>query len=474
MRSATRWCVLVLGMSGCSGSMTPVPPTPVAPMAPALAISCSDSIDQIYAMPSGLPAFDASHRGDVASCAVDQHLSAQALRDASVAFGYTGNALTEGAFGYRIAYRTERLQATDGSTPGGLSSAVVFFPEHPKDNAPLVVYAHGSTGLAARCAPSRSDPWVPILALVGQGYPVIAPDYAGFGYGDAPGWSVSADEAHSLLDATRAFANLVPAASRPTKVVLVGHSQGGHGVLSAQSLAKDYGLSGELVGVATLAPFWLTALSWGALTSSIAGIKTADAPYLVEYMLDYFYSHGALYDGAANAGAMFASDKRATIENALDTQCLTELADSLPAMMPLASDFFPTAFGDSVGQCSLGISDCSDEPAKTWMTRFLADRPALDGTGAPVLIFQGNADTTIVPTRAQCGFDKLAKDLAGATAPTITVTTCADADATHTTIVPRSIDNVAQWIAARALGAPEPAACPAWTPVKCDTPPANL
>ena len=109
-----------------------------------------------------------------------------------------------------------------------------------------MVLAHGSVGIAPTCAPSLLDlsargagqdfP-VNIYKLAGYGYTVIAPDYAGFSYGQPPGYFNAEDEAHAVLDATRAAANLLP--SMPDKVVFVGHSQGGHAVLVGAGVRED-------------------------------------------------------------------------------------------------------------------------------------------------------------------------------------------------------------------------------------------
>jgi hypothetical protein len=250
-----------------------------------------------------LPAFDPSHRGDVVHCAFDRTLTRDQINTAATNDGYTGPPLMSGSRVYRIAYRTTRATMADGTTPDGLSSALVFIPDTPRTGAqPLVVVGHASIGIAERCAPSRNDlltrgDWLDdfrsvILPLVGYGWTVIATDYAGFGYGSTSGWSLATDEAHSLLDATRAMSNVVAPGTLSGDVVMVGHSQGGHAVLSAHALARTYGLSGRLAGVAAFAPLWLSSRAWGAAISPFARLTTATDAITIAYAMEYFYGHG--------------------------------------------------------------------------------------------------------------------------------------------------------------------------------------
>ena len=61
--------------------------------------------------------------------------------------------------------------------------------------------------------------------------------------------------------------------SPPDKVVFVGHSQGGHAALAAQSYAQAYGMQGTLVGVATFAPLWMSMSLFAAATTTPPGSR---------------------------------------------------------------------------------------------------------------------------------------------------------------------------------------------------------
>src|SRR5260370_2893999 len=71
-----------------------------------LAIACTDSVDSVYQPPTGLPAFDLTHRGDIVRCAFDRSMSAATVNATLTALNYTGPAVHSDLNVYRIAYRT--------------------------------------------------------------------------------------------------------------------------------------------------------------------------------------------------------------------------------------------------------------------------------------------------------------------------------------------------------------------------------
>jgi pimeloyl-ACP methyl ester carboxylesterase len=361
---------------------------------------------------------------------------------------------------------------------------MLLLPPQPND-LPLIVFAHGSVGIAESCAPSRYDlrsepsdgvgPDYPVsmFTLAGYGFTVIAPDYPGFAYNQPPGYFSAADEAYAVLDATRAAAQILPPERRPSKVVLVGHSQGGHSVLAAQSLAKDYGVSGELVGVAAFAPYWLSMASYAAVSSFLGTTQfnTTDNSRPILFSSEYFYSSSWLLDGFDHRLDVFAENKRAAVEQVLrggpcyDTAGLMQLGRT-------AYDFFDGTFTAEVGgDCAID-GNCTTPLAMTWLARMEADRPLLDPSGAKVLVYNGGTDVFVPRGYAQCGRDRMAQN--GALAAV--VENCFDANLGHNDMIRRpSADWVNQWIAHVAGAGPEPAACPPFpSDVTCTTPPENL
>ncbi|WP_168419230.1 alpha/beta hydrolase [Acinetobacter towneri] len=125
------------------------------------------------------------------------------------------------------------------------ATALIFTPKtvKPSGGWPLVVWAHGTTGVADACAPSRQglkgNEYF-IAKLLAAGYAVVAPDYEGLG-------EPSAKELHPFLNlksAAYSITDAVVAASKhlgntaETRWSVVGHSQGGHAALGAAQYAS--------------------------------------------------------------------------------------------------------------------------------------------------------------------------------------------------------------------------------------------
>ena len=459
-----------------SPDMTTLPP-------PQLAVACNDAITDVYVEPTGLPAYDSSHRGDVVRCAKDRSLTAAQVNAALTIKGFTGTAGTQGVTIYRIGYRTDRSEAGKSGVEG-YASAVVLIPDVIAAPGGLVVTGHGSVGLATKCAPSLFDfttandndaAQTMALAPAGEGVVTIAPDFAGYAGGAVQGWALAEDEAHSLLDATRAMKNILPAAEAPTKVVIVGHSAGGHAVLSAQALAGSYGTAGKVVGVVAFAPLWVPQTAWGAVLSPSLGFTT-DGAYasIIAYGTQYFYGHGEILDGAGGGLVPFQTAKQQAVKTMLTGSCNSDYGTEIKAIGMTPSDFFDDAWSTSVSLCALG-GDCSMEPAKSWRARFTADRPPIDVNGAPTIVWHGQMDSLVQPGYAQCDIDKFAADEMGHTGNTGTVSICIDPMATHSSVVERQMDYVDQWIASLLLGktAPVCAQTSFNPPIKCSLPVAN-
>ena len=460
-----------------------------------LAIACSDSRDAVFQLPANLPPFDPTHRGDVFRCAYERYISAADANQALAALGYTGMPVPNGMDVYRIAFRTERVApagagADAGSdAPEGLSTARVFLPNNSRSEAYAVV-AHGTLGEGSACADSQKDILDPTytqtskildLAIAGNGWIAIEPDYAGYGYGQpAHGWYLAEDEAHTILDATRAMKNFLQPSALPSKVAFVGHSQGSHVVLSAQAFAKSYGMEGQLIGVAPMSLLWFSGLTWGASITPVAGMTTQNNAALLSYAMFFFYAHGELYDGPGGGLTMFQPAKQAAVTSFMQDDCEADASTVLPTLGATTTDFFDSNFLNAMFNCNVLQTGCDTEPAATWLARALADRPAIDPDSAPIVIWHGAKDTDIPPNRAQCGFDKLQSDLASATTPTTTLTICGDADADHSGVAQRDTEWITQWIGTRAAGQPDPPGCPGTAPLQpdggtlaCATPPAN-
>src|SRR5207302_10054832 len=110
--------------------------------------------------------------------------------------------------GFKVLYRSR--SARDRDTVSGL----VFAPKGspPRGGRPLLAYAHGTTGLDDRCAPSKSNgagEAAEVAArLVPRGFVVTATDYEGLGTPGVHPWVVGQSEGRAVLDSIRAARQL--------------------------------------------------------------------------------------------------------------------------------------------------------------------------------------------------------------------------------------------------------------------------
>ncbi|MBC9944092.1 DUF308 domain-containing protein [Leucobacter sp. cx-328] len=158
-----------------------------------------------------------------------------------------------GSAGWRILYSTT---SADGTAT--VASAIVAAPSGVRD-APVIAWAHGTTGAATGCAPSLlSHPFeagalLNADAMLATGWGIVATDYAGLGTQGTHGYLVGEPAGRNVLDAVRA-AQQLEAADLGTQTAIWGHSQGGHAALWAGGVASRYAPELDIVGVAALAP----------------------------------------------------------------------------------------------------------------------------------------------------------------------------------------------------------------------------
>ncbi|MGW3541181.1 alpha/beta hydrolase family protein [Nocardia niigatensis] len=108
----------------------------------------------------------------------------------------------------------------------------------PQGGWPLVVWAHGTTGIGNDCAPSHRPQSernrLYFNQILDRGYAVLAPDYKGLGTGGDFSYYNTEVEGRSILDAITAVRGLpVPLTAH---WALIGQSEGAHAVMSAAAL----------------------------------------------------------------------------------------------------------------------------------------------------------------------------------------------------------------------------------------------
>jgi pimeloyl-ACP methyl ester carboxylesterase len=151
---------------------------------------------------------------------------------------FEGYNLPKGVEATRILYGT---MSSQGDTV--TCSGVVLVPpgEAPERGWPIIAWAHGTSGVTRRCAPSLMaecfDDYATPCVYTESGYAVVATDYVGLGtdypvkYMDriSNGWDVI----HGVTAARKAVPTL------GSKWVAVGHSAGAHAMRGVAELEVD-------------------------------------------------------------------------------------------------------------------------------------------------------------------------------------------------------------------------------------------
>lgn len=136
-----------------------------------------------------------------------------------------------------------KMLGVDGNET--IATTLLFTPNTvaPKSGWPIVVWAHGTTGVADVCAPSQQGLQGTeyfIAQLLKAGYVVVAPDYEGLGSnGNHPFLNVKS-EAFSITDAVVASRNYLNRIGKLTanQWLTIGHSQGGQAALGVAEYAE--------------------------------------------------------------------------------------------------------------------------------------------------------------------------------------------------------------------------------------------
>ena len=175
----------------------------------------------------------------------------------------TGNAALKGGAGNRLLlYRSTGISGKSTAVSGTLA---VPKGRAPKGGWPLISWAHGTTGIADSCAPSRGGGAGPPLLdrWLKAGYAVVRTDYEGLGTPGEHPYLIGRSEGSSVLDAARAARKLDTRIGK--RFVIAGHSQGGQAALWAASMAPSYTRDLKLRGTVAFAPASHLAEQSGAL-----------------------------------------------------------------------------------------------------------------------------------------------------------------------------------------------------------------
>jgi alpha-beta hydrolase superfamily lysophospholipase len=327
-----------------------------------------------------------------------------------------------GARAWRILYHSRALDGRDVAESG-----LVVAPAGPAPpgGRPVMSWAHGTSGLADTCAPSRAADAasaVPYVAdLLARGYVVAAADYEGLGTPGPHPYLVGPSEGRSVLDAARA-ARHVDGAGAGRTVVVAGHSQGGQAAVFAGELARRYAPDLDVRGVAALAPA----------------------------EVDRLFSAAETRPDMQGFVAMAAEGLRAAFPKADVDAVLT------PGVVATLRELDGTAclFTTLAGFRDRGITVLRADPDSVPSVRAALRRsvPARARTTVPLAVYQGGQDQLVLP-------DATAAFVARACARGDRVTAHVFPDADHGGVLDVAAPELLQWLGDRVAGAPAPSTC---------------
>lgn len=292
---------------------------------------------------------------------------------------------------------TYRMLGVNGSEVQATS--LLFTPKTtpPITGWPIVVWAHGTTGVADKCAPSKTALNLHvedmIKKLLAAGYVVVAPDYEGLG-------EPSSNEAHPFLNLQSAAFSITDAvvAARnylgnqaAKQWVTVGHSQGGHAALGAAQYASRAQL--DYKGTIAIAPASNLAAILTVGEQRAAQLTNVEDKINTLAMLD-------TYTALITAGLR---NKNPSLSY---QQVFKSPTDGIAALADTeCSDVLGATLGAAMGQYAAGNEWSIDGYPRTQpnflslpdVSQFLSkdSQPLQVKVIQPVIIYQGGADAVV-------------------------------------------------------------------------------
>jgi alpha-beta hydrolase superfamily lysophospholipase len=281
--------------------------------------------------------------------------------------------------------RYTKLVLYSSRTPQGNREAVsgsVSVPKGkpPKGGWPVITWAHGTTGVADICAPSQDFAGSPantgetyinddLNAWLAAGYAVMRTDYPGLGTPGKHPYLIGVSEGRSVLDIVQAARQLDPNISK--RYLISGHSQGGHAALFAAGQASSWTPGLKLRGTVAFAPA-------SHILDQASLLPALTSPSGLTALATLILDGASTQSTAININAIL-SDQALQFYPLLQSQCLSRLGqpDELGGIPP-----------SNLERQGADVSALNPVLA--------AMNPAVS-TAAPILIPQGEADTTVFP-----------------------------------------------------------------------------
>lgn len=334
----------------------------------------------------------------------------------------------EGASGWRILYRS-----TNADGAPAVVSGMLLVPEGPAPpgGRPTAAWAHGTTGIADRCAPSATgnlfydDYAAEGRRLLDQGFVVAASDYHGLGTPGVHSYHHSEELARATIDSVAAahtFDKIEPLAP---EWAVVGHSEGGLAALAVDERAAEALPELDYRGAVVAAP-------------------SARLGSLVPLMFSVAEGRGY---GALLLEAAAEFDPR--LDPAVSLQ--PEAAQRETLLTHGCWEEAVPGFDDLDETQMLAVPDVAERLAEELDDWGTSDPQAASG---PLLMVHGEADEALPPALTAQLVDELC-------AAGVTVEYRTYPGAGHDAVLAASGNDAATWLAARLTGDDPPSSCAA-------------
>ena len=330
-----------------------------------------------------------------------------------------------------------RLLYTSTDGIGGTSriavSGALFLPPGtpPAGGWPLLLWSHGTVGIADICAPSWTG-YVPfhqahLQSWIERGYAIVTSDYQGLGTPGTHPYMATRPEAYSNLDAIRA----VQSANFPVtdSVLVAGQSQGAGAAIATAGYARTYAPELDLRAViATGVPYFSP--------EAVAALRRARPRDVVDPKLGYNFLVLSLLDyidPTFDSAALIRTDALPVVRS-VATVCNRDMRRTIEQLQLTHDEVFKAAVSEQIAQAYQHMG----------FPTLALPIPLFVGTGS------ADADT---PPRMQAQFAKAA--CAAGTAVSARVYAGFD----HLTALNRSLEDSTSFAAAAFSGAPIESNC---------------
>lgn len=280
-----------------------------------------------------------------------------------------------GGQGFRVLYTSIGLQGEPVAVSGMM---FVSNKPAPPEGRKVIGWAHGTVGLAPKCAPSRSsnvlgdtDDWLNVA--MDRGWAVSATDYLGLGTPGPKTYLIGEQEARDVTNSVRALRNFEPAKAGKRWIVW-GHSQGGHASLWTGNLAQEIAPELDLIGVGAAAP-----------ASEVLVIMQNQWPGVIGWVIgpEALVSFQDAYPDRDFEAIISDVGKRQL--NSLNDGCTTGAAIQGMTLEKFGGQFFKSSPVDSPAWAQTGIEQ-TPKPLPASMPLFMSE-----GTADTIVLSGSNA-----------------------------------------------------------------------------------